>query len=315
MPTREAVLAAARTAPSLGEHLASLPRLNPLYDGLRSALADWRRTRQLPAGVVLQPAAYEVLLRANLERARALPADLGARHLLVDVAGQTLLLVEGGRPVDTMRVVVGKPATQTPAMAALMRHVVLNPYWNLPPDLVPARVARPVLARGLSVLRTGPYEVLSDWTDAARPVDPAGIDWRSVAAGTTELRVRQLPGPRNMMGDVKFMFPNEQGIYLHDTPLRTPFAPGAKGPRAASAGCVRVEDAVRLKRWLFGGTLPAADGSPEQEVPLPAPVPVWIVYLTAWPKPGGGIAVRPDLYARDAALIARLARGPVTAAR
>ena len=110
-----------------------------------------------------------------------------------------------------------------------------------------------------------------------------------------------LSGPGNMMGAVKFMFPNRLGIYLHDTPLRDLFA-GAD--RRRSSGCVRVEDAARLEAWLFDGRVPTPSGAPEQRVDLPAPVPVYILYLTAAPRPGGAIAFQPDGYGRDRILLA-----------
>ena len=116
------------------------------------------------------------------------------------------------------------------------------------------------------------------------------------------LRVRQLPGPGNMMGAVKFMFPNRLGIYLHDTPMRDLFA---LADRRRSSGCVRVEDAARLGKWLFEGRVPIASGAPEQRADLSVPVPVYIVYLTAAPRPDGTIAFQPDLYGRDKAAAAR----------
>ena len=114
------------------------------------------------------------------------------------------------------------------------------------------------------------------------------------------LRVRQLPGADNMMGAVKFMLPNNLGIYLHDTPDKSLFA---RESRTASSGCVRLEDAQRLARWLFGET-PVVSGL-NQRVDLPSPVPVYVTYFTAWPEPQG-VVTRADVYGRDPALFARL---------
>jgi murein L,D-transpeptidase YcbB/YkuD len=105
-----------------------------------------------------------------------------------------------------------------------------------------------------------------------------------------------------MMGRVKFMLPNDLGVYLHDTPLRDLFA-GAD--RRQSSGCIRLEDAQRLGRWLFQGAMPRPSGAAEQRVDLPEPVPVYITYLTALPS-RGGIVFRPDTYGRDPALLASL---------
>jgi murein L,D-transpeptidase YcbB/YkuD len=162
---------------------------------------------------------------------------------------------------------------------------------------VPSRVAEGVLRDGAGFLRARRFEILSDWSDRATPVDPGMVDWRGVAAGRLALRVRQLPGPSNAMGRMKFMFPNELGVYLHDTPERDLLREAA---RQHSAGCVRVEDAPRLARWLFGRPLQVPAGGREQNVDLPEPVPVYITYLTAAPD-GQGIVYRPDVYNRDVA--------------
>ncbi|HEX8256579.1 MAG TPA: L,D-transpeptidase family protein [Allosphingosinicella sp.] len=295
--TGRQALEAAAAAPSLAAHLSGVRRMNPLYEELRRGLAAWR------AGGGSDPA-QERLIRASLERARAIPADPGRRFILVDAAGARLWLYEDGRVVDTMRAIVGKPAQQTPAMAGLIRFAVLNPYWNLPQDLVPGRIARHVLSQGPDYLRRERMEILSDYTAGARRLDPSEVDWPAVAAGTERLRVRQLPGAGNMMGKVKFMMPNRLGIYLHDTPDKSSFG---RADRRLSSGCVRVEDAERLSRWLFGGrAVQAAGAAAEQRVDLPAPVPVYITYLTAAPAEGGGIAFQADVYGRDPEWLARL---------
>lgn len=197
-------------------------------------------------------------------------------------------------------------------MAAMIRTLTLNPYWNVPPDLVRARIAPGVVSQGPKLLRNLRYEVLSDWSDNARKLDPAEVDWRAVQSGQRELRVRQLPGGSNAMGRMKFMFPNDRGVYLHDTPNRELFA---GDDRRQSSGCVRVEDADRLARWLFRRPVPVRSGdSPEQNVALAEPVPVYITYLTAAPE-GTRIAFHPDVYGRDRPLLARLGGGSFANAR
>jgi murein L,D-transpeptidase YcbB/YkuD len=130
------------------------------------------------------------------------------------------------------------------------------------------------------------------------------VDWRAAAAGKIKLRMRQLPGGANVMGAMKFMMPNELGIYLHDFPEKSLFA---KAERSISSGCVRVEDAARLAAWLFGGAAPQPrGGAPEQEVDLPEPVPVYLTYLTVLPAKGGGLLFTADKYRRDAAALATL---------
>jgi murein L,D-transpeptidase YcbB/YkuD len=299
LQSRRAVLEAAAQPAALRDGLAAVARMNPIYEALRSALAAERS----------RGGANAALIRANLERARALPANLGRRYILVDVTAQRLWTYENGRPVDSMKVVVGKPSDPTPQMAALVRYAVFRPYWNVPPDLVQTGVARKVLKQGLGYFHAQHLEALSDWSDKAVPIDPAKVNWRTVASGRRDLRVRQLPGPDNMMGQVKFMFPNERGVYLHDSPLRTLF--GAD-ERLRSAGCVRLEDARRLGRWLLGDAVVAAGalpGPPETRAYLPEPVPVYLLYLTAAPMTQG-LSLRKDVYRRDAPLIAQLQRAP-----
>jgi murein L,D-transpeptidase YcbB/YkuD len=292
------VLEAAARAPSLAEALTNAQRMNPVYEGLRDALAAIRSTR---GGANPRD---EALILINMARARALPADLGPRYILVNPAAQALWLFEDGRPNFQMPVVVGKPSEPTPAMIGLIRYVDLDPYWNVPPDLA-REVARKVLTSGPELLAQRHLEALSDWSPQAVTVAPEAVDWAAVAQGARTLRLRQLPGPDNMMGKLKFMLPNPLGVYLHDTPMKSLFAAAT---RTDSAGCVRLADAEALARRLFGHDLaddPAA--GPEQRVDLPAPVPVYILYLTAAPAPGGGVAHLPDIYGRDPPLLARLA--------
>jgi len=278
---------------------------------LAAALRQFKEVHALPADAVADaatlaalnagPAPYERRILANLDRARSIPA-LPGRYVLVDAGGARLWMIEDGHPVGTMRVVVGKPHMPTPAMAGRIRYAILNPYWNVPPDLARDR-ARRALRQGTGFLRRERLEALSDWSDSARVLRPSEVDWRGVAAGRRELRMRQLPGGANVMGAVKFMFPNMLGIYLHDTPNKSLFA---RADRKLSSGCVRLQDAPRLGAWLFGGEAPRPAGArPDQEVDLPAPVPVYITYLTAAPAPGG-IAFRPDAYRRDRMLLAGL---------
>jgi murein L,D-transpeptidase YcbB/YkuD len=297
--TAREVLDEAGAAPSLRAHLAEVRRMHPIYEGLRRGLAS-------------RDPAQQRIIWANLERARAIPANPGRRYIVVDAAGARLWMFEDGQVRDSMRVIVGKPSQKTPMLAGLIRFTALNPYWNIPPDLVPTRVAKHVLKEGTGFLRRDRLQLLSDWSDGAHRLDPAKVDWRKVAAGRQLLRVRQLPGPGNMLSSMKFMMPNDLDIYLHDTPDKASFA---QADRRLSSGCVRVEDAARLARWFYDGRPPVPSGAAEQRVDLPEPVPVYITYLTALPTGKGGIAFQQDVYGRDAALLARLESEPRSSSR
>lgn len=272
------------------------------YQAVHGLKADGVAGAGTIASLNLGPAHYERLVMVNLDRARRLPGSgEKGRYVLVDVGAARLHLFEDGQIADSMKVIVGKPETATPMMAAQLRYASVNPYWNLPPDLVRSLIAPRVIAGGLTYLEERGYDVLSDWTDAATIVDPSSIDWAAVAEGRLDVRVRQRPGPGNSMGAIKFMMPNDFGIYLHDTPNKDLFA---AEDRWISNGCVRVEDAARLARWLFGELPEGKDPKVEENVDLKAPVPVYITYLTAGPSPQG-VAFRADPYGRDATLMAR----------
>jgi L,D-transpeptidase YcbB len=287
-PTTRAVLAAAAASPSLGDYVSGMRWMHPLYAPLRKA-----------AGGPLT-AAQRSLVDANLARLRDIPARPAERYVLVNAATARLHMYEGDRVVDSMNVVVGKVDNQTPMLAGFIRHAIVNPYWNVPPDLAQSNIAPKVLERGLGYLKAGGYQVMSRWDDSAEVIDPATIDWHAVADGTLQVRVRQLPGGANFMGRVKFEFPNTMGIYLHDTPEKELMG---EDSRQFSAGCVRLEDAQRLGKWLIKKPLPRQVKQPEQRVDLPELVPVYITYLTAEAQ-DGRIVFRADPYSRDRPMLA-----------
>lgn len=302
-----------RRVPMLRARLGIEPAEGGYDREVAAAVRAFQRAHGLPDDARVGPRTLAALnggmdrrrvLQINLARARALPVDQ-QRYILVDAAAARLWVYENGRVRDTMRVVVGRVTDPTPMMAGLIRYAAVNPYWNIPPDMVPSRVAEGVLRDGPGFLRQRRFEVLSDWSSNASVLQASQVDWHAVMAGQQQLRVRQLPGPENAMGRMKFMFPNRLGVYLHDTPERDLLREAA---RQFSAGCVRVEDAPRLARWLFGRPLEVPRGGREQNVDLPAPVPVYITYFTAAPD-GDGIAYRADVYNRDAGALSGRRRG------
>ncbi|HYI43547.1 MAG TPA: L,D-transpeptidase family protein, partial [Sphingomicrobium sp.] len=284
LPPR-ALLSQAASARSLQDYVRQAGWMNPVYGQLRQALMNRRYSNEQ----------QRRLIALNLQRARTLPVAK-QRYVVVNPVAQRLYMYENGEVVDSMRVVAGKPEAATPMMTAYIRFAVLNPYWNAPPDLTASRLAPNVLKQGTSYLRAKGYDVMSDWGDNARVVDPSTIDWRAVVAGRNpNIRLRQRPGPANSMGKMKFMFPNKEGIWLHDTPSRDPLG---ESERLVSAGCVRLEDASRFARWLFGKPIKAQGARPEQRVPVPTPVPLYITYLTAVPS-GSSITYFDDMYGLD----------------
>jgi murein L,D-transpeptidase YcbB/YkuD len=282
------ILLTAAGAPSLQNHLVAVSNLNPVYSQLRDAA--WAEA-QLNGVQTPDPR-----LLANLDRARSLPAT--GRFVLVDAGSQMLHMYDGGRAVDSMKVVVGDKRNlglPTPLIASVMHYMTFNPYWNVPHHLVRQKVAPGVLKEGVKYLKPRGYEIMSDWTENATVLSPTSVDWKAVAAGKTQIRVRQLPGPQNSMGKMKFPFPSGQDIYLHDTPQRDYFA---LSRRDKSNGCVRLEAAPRLARWLLGREPTPPSSDPEIRTPLPQGVPVFLTYLTAKPTPTG-IAYLDDIYGWD----------------
>jgi len=285
------VLHDAARSHGLADHVRQVSSVNPVYASLRDAAwNEMQGSGAMPDRRVL----------GSLERARFMPKS--NRYVLVDAASARLLMIEDGQVRDSMKVIVGKSSSQTPMLASNIYYATLNPYWNVPTDLARKLIAPRVLADGMSYLKDRGYEVLSSYDENADIVDPKQVDWKAVADGRLQLRIRQRPGPANSMGHIKFSFRNNAGIYLHDTPNKQLFS---EEDRGLSNGCIRLEDADRLGRWLLGGE-PQGEQTPEQHIALPRPVPVYVTYLTAQ-SDDGRIALLSDSYGRDRSTGAALA--------
>ena len=197
------------------------------------------------------------------------------RSVLVDAASARLYMLEDGRVQDSMRVIVGKPDTPTPELKDAINYETLNPYWHVTGELTRTLIAANVLKLGQSYLTQHGYQVVTEFGPNGRIIPADSIDWQAVADGKVQINVRQLPGPANSLGHYKFELPHGDGIYLHDTPKKELFA---QDQRNLSHGCVRLEDAEKLARWLLGKDPPVA-AQPEENVLLPQPVPITISYL------------------------------------
>ena len=290
------ILSRAAAAPSLSAHIDEVAAVNPLYSSLREAAAK--------AGSEPDPR-----VRATLERLRIVPAK--GRAILVDSASAQLWMLEDGRPVDRMKVVVGRKISPTPLVAGTIHYVTLNPYWNIPADVARNKVAPIVLKRGVKYLKAARYVTSDGFGAKAADIAAADIDWKAVAAGDAPVHIRQLPGASNMMGAMKFGFANDFDIFLHDTPQRALFA---KAKRTASMGCIRLEHADRLARWLLGRDADPSAAEPETHVQLDKGVPIYVSYLTATVE-DGQLAFVDDVYALDTVPDEPKAVASVTAGR
>jgi murein L,D-transpeptidase YcbB/YkuD len=228
------------------------------------------------------PAAAEAADSPNtgsIASARSSSFTPAATHhsILIDASAAMLYMMEGGRIVDSMKVIVGKPSTATPELKTSITYATLNPYWHLSSDEARTLTAPNVLKMGISYLTDRGYEVVTSFDDNnAEVIDPRTVDWQAVADGREKILVRQRPGPANSLGDMKFSLANSDGIYLHDTPKKELFE---QDQRDLSHGCVRLEDAPKLARWLLGDAYrPDASGT-EEAIALRQYVPVTITYL------------------------------------
>jgi murein L,D-transpeptidase YcbB/YkuD len=296
---------------------------SPIFDPpLESAVRRFQKRHGLEVDGVVGPATLAALnvsaadrvtqIAINLERWRWLPRDLGRRYLLVNVPAFELRVVEADRPVMAMRAVVGRPYRRTPIFSATMTYLVVSPYWHVPPGIA-VRDILPAVEKNPAYLAEQGIRVFQGWGADQREIDPGDVDWRTLAAASFPYHFRQEPGDKNMLGRLKFMFPNWYNVYLHDTPLRELFLPAS---RPFSSGCIRIERPFELAEYLVRGDTEwtpeaiatAASVDRETTISLREPIPVHVVYWTSWAD--GEIEFRDDVYSRDAALAAALAEPP-----
>lgn len=237
----------------------------------------------------------------NLERRRWLPKPTPPRYLEVNIADFTLKLVEDGRTAMDMAVIVGTEYRKTPVFFGTMTYLELAPYWHVPPTIL-REDKLPLIRKDPGYLAQKNFEIVS-WNNPAAIIDPAGIDWSLVTARNFPGALRQKPGPWNPLGRVKFMFPNRLAIYLHDTSERHLFQ---RRVRLFSSGCIRIERPFELayyllepQGWAREELEAAMTQTKPRRVPLKEPLPVRILYWTAWVDDAGVMQFRRDYYHRD----------------
>jgi len=279
----------------------------PVFDGAtRDALEHFERRHGLAPDGRLDREVLSALnvpieerirqIELNLERWRWLPETLGDRYVLVNIPTYHLTAVENGRVGLQMRVVTGKTDSPTPIFSDEMTTVVFSPYWNVPPDIARLETI-PAVMRDPGYLGRNNLEVVR----AGRVLDPRGVDWSRPG----EVQFRQRPGADNALGGVKFMFPNQFDVYLHDTPADALFA---QVERDYSHGCVRIEKPFEMAQWVLRDRpewtpekiQAAMTSGREQHVALEHHVPVYIVYETVWVDDDGTVEFRDDIYGHDA---------------
>jgi murein L,D-transpeptidase YcbB/YkuD len=213
-----------------------------------------------------------------------------------------------------MKVVAGSEGWQTPDFASEMTHLIVNPDWTIPIPVILKETATYAL-QNPCYFRDNRMTILRGSGDQEVEVDPASIDWAGLKEKNLDFLVRQKPGPDNILGRLKFVFPNKYDIFLHDTPYQEDFA---KTARAFSHGCIRAEKPIELAAWVLRGKpgwdlkqiLAAIDAGEERTVKLAEPLNVHFLYSTAWMGDDRTVQFRPDIYERDKKLTEALAAKP-----
>ena len=294
---------------------------NTFDEGLGAAVRQFQTHHGLGAdGVVgaktlaeinVPAAALIDQLRVNLERLRWVLVERTPRFIAVNIAGFRVYYLDDERVQWTARAIIGKPYRATPIFRADMTYLVINPDWTVPPTIL-RNDSLPALRRDRSYLDKQRMDVVDR---NGRIVDPSTIDWPHVTPKNFPYMLRQRPGPTNSLGRIKFMFPNEHFVFLHDTPSRDLFN---RDERAFSSGCIRVEHPFELAnlllqddpKWTPEALQQAVDSERTQTVSLKRPLPVLILYLTAVAFDGGrDYTFLRDLYDRDAAVLRALNAG------
>ncbi|MEM9098503.1 MAG: L,D-transpeptidase family protein [Pseudomonadota bacterium] len=248
-------------------------------------------------------------IAVNLERIRWLNRDLGKKHIYVNIASFDMTVFDQGEPVFESRVVVGKSRKhRTPEFSDEMEYMVVNPSWNVPYSIASKEI--------LPKLQENPNYLEENNMTLRGVDDPSLIDWNEITRRTFPGKIKQAPGPGNALGEVKFMFPNQHSIYLHDTPSKSLFA---RDRRAYSHGCIRVQRPQEFAHFLLSAQRDDAQAYYERQIAreketwvhLDEHVPVHLTYRTAWVDRDGEDQFRADIYGRDERVLAALAEAGV----
>lgn len=298
----------------LGEAASADSPKAKLYDQtLADALSDFQRRHGRVVDGLLGEGSVKALnasleqrirdIEINLERWRWLPDDLGERYIVVNVPDFSLAAYSDGKPDLGMGVIVGEQYNDraTPIFTDTMQRLVFRPYWGIPHSIATEEIL-PEAREDIGYLAQKNYQIVANYRADARVYATTPANLEKVARG--ELRLRQDAGPQNSLGLVKFLFPNQFAVYLHDTPADHLFA---KDRRAFSHGCIRVERPAQLAEWTLNRQSDwdlarvesAMHSGGRQQVELDSSIPVYILYWTAFVDDAGQVQFRPDLYGHD----------------
>jgi len=253
-------------------------------------------------------------IELNMERLRWVLGNIDQSSIVINIADFSLHVIENGKSILSMEVVVGKPYQRTPVFTAKMTYVVINPSWNIPDSIARKEILKKI-KKDPHYLAEQNIKVLRGWGSHEEEINQEAVDWAKITPDSLKYRFRQEPGPLNPLGRIKFMFPNRFDVYLHDTPSKRLFS---ENVRTFSHGCTRIEKPIELGEyvlrdipgWTRAKLLAAIEKGTEQKVLLPYPLNVHFLYLTAWVDEGGVLQFRNDIYGRDKILDEALRRKP-----
>jgi len=245
-------------------------------------------------------------IRVNLERARWVFHNLSDEFVLVDIAGFQVLYFRGGKLIWRTRAQVGTPFRKTPVFKSRITYLEINPTWTVPPTILNKDIL-PKLWDDPAYLQKRDMQVIQY---NGTPVDASTIDWSLYPGKDFPYLIRQNPGPRNALGRIKFMFPNEHLVYLHDTPSKSLFE---RSERTFSSGCIRIENPysfaellLKSDEWDTEKIVEVVDSKIKISVSLPSPVTVVLLYWTVNAETDEHIVFKKDIYNRDAAILVGL---------
>lgn len=296
---------------SITGDLASNDQKNKFDSALEFAVKKFQRRHGLEedgivGGKTLEEMSIPISSRiqqiiVNMERRKWVPGNIGTNYITVNVPEFMFRIFDGGKEVFHMNVIVGKSANSTPIFNDELESIVFNPYWNVPESIVLNELL-PDLRKDKKALEEKNIEVYQGTPD--HQIDPESVDWDEIDTAQLPYQFRQIPGKENALGKIKFLFPNNYDVYLHDTPSRELFS---LAKRDFSHGCIRIEKPLQLAEYLLRNEpawskekIDETIGNEEETVvKLSKKIPVFIYYFTSWVDEKGSINFRDDIYGHD----------------
>ena len=249
-------------------------------------------------------ASRAVKIEMNLDRIKQFNQRDEKYHVVINIPDFMLYFMENDQVKKKMRVIVGNKRHPTPVFGSRVAYIVLNPYWNVPDSIIQKEFI-PKMLKDPDAMKKQNINITKSWAKDAPLVDPSTVDWEEYRSSkTVPFRFAQPPGYGNALGKIKFIFPNDFSVYMHDTPTKRLFK---RDTRAFSHGCIRLSEPMEMLRVFsevdsnvnLGSSRSILKGSKETNVYLAKSVPVDVVYLTAWVNPSGELQFRNDIYGYD----------------